>query len=129
MIEQVHVQWRVYLLFNANKLFPAKKNLKSKNFLSFTRCLGYVLRLQKLLKLNHSYVIDHWMPSIWFKTSNYKITHLIFQISSYKQWQKIWGRLLFAQFFVFTPFLLLKMLRNNEQNLREAIILVVCNFV
>ena len=40
------------------------------------------------------------------------------------QWQKLWEKLLFEQFRVSTPFLLLPMLRNNEQNLPQAMLWV-----
>ena len=41
---------------------------------------------------------------------------------------KIMGILLFGQFCVSTPFLLLTMLRNNEQKLRQAM-LWICNIL
>ena len=46
----------------------------------------------------------------------------------YNQLQKLWEKLLFGRFRVSTPFPLLKALRNNEQNLRQAM-LWVCNIV
>ena len=42
----------------------------------------------------------------------------------YNQLQKLWEKLLFGQFRVSTPFPLLTMLRNNEQNLRQAMLWV-----
>ena len=48
--------------------------------------------------------------------------------TDYNQLQKLWGKLLFEQFRVSTPFPILTMLRNNEQNLRQAM-LWVCNIV
>ena len=40
----------------------------------------------------------------------------------YDQLQKLWEKLLFGQFRVSTPFSPLTMLRNNEQNLRQAML-------
>ena len=63
-----------------------------------------------------------YMPSIWFKMSNSKILHLNFADFSDNQWQKLWEKLLFGQFCVSLPFPLLTMLRNNEQNLCQAML-------
>ena len=55
-----------------------------------------------------------------------KIGHLneIFQIFSDNQWQKLWEKLVFGQFRVSASFPFLTMLRNNEQNLRQAVLWV-----
>ena len=45
--------------------------------------------------------------------------------NSYNQWQKIWEKLLFRQFCISTPFPLLTVLRNNEQNLGLAMLWVL----
>ena len=46
------------------------------------------------------------------------------QARDYNQWQKLWEKVLFGQFCVSLPFPLLTMLRNNEQNLRQAMLSV-----
>ena len=61
--------------------------------------------------------------------------HLIFTIRikqinrinfpNYNQWQKLWKKRLFGQLLVSTPFPLLTMLRNNEQNLRQAMLWIL----
>ena len=56
------------------------------------------------------------------------IKHGIKIFAIYNQWQKLWEKLLLGQFRVSPPFPLLTMLRNNEQNLRQAM-LWVCNIV
>ena len=43
---------------------------------------------------------------------------------NYNQWQKLWEKLLFGQFCVSTPFLLLTRLKNNEQKLHQAMLWV-----
>ena len=43
-------------------------------------------------------------------------------IKSYNQWQKLWEKLLFGQFRVPILFPLLTMLRNNKENLRQAML-------
>ena len=40
---------------------------------------------------------------------------------NYNLWQKLWEKLLFGQFRVPNPFSLLTRLRNNKQNLRQAV--------
>ena len=60
--------------------------------------------------------------------SNCKIQNLIFQIFLDSQLQKLWEKLLFGQFCVANSFPLLKMLRNNEQKLSQAM-LWVCNII
>ena len=66
-----------------------------------------------------------YMPSIWFKISKKKSTTLkafhIFQKISDKNYGK---KLLFGQFCVSLPFPVLKMLRNKEKNLGQAMLLV-----
>ena len=42
----------------------------------------------------------------------------------YNQGQKLWEKPLFEQFRVSTPFPLLAMLRNNDQNFRQAMLWV-----
>ena len=50
---------------------------------------------------------------------------LTFPNMSYcNQRQKLWGKLLFRQFCVSPPFPLITMFRNNEQNLRQAMLSV-----
>ena len=43
---------------------------------------------------------------------------------NYNLWQKLWEKLLFGQFRVPNPFPLLTRLRNNEQNLCQAMLWV-----
>ena len=46
---------------------------------------------------------------------------------TYNQWQKLWEKLIFGQFFVSAPFpLSLTMLRLNEQNFGQAMLRTLC---
>ena len=65
-----------------------------------------------------------YMPSIGFKMSHRKIPHLKFCRFFTQSVSQTMGKLLFEQFFVAFPFPLLTMLRNNEQNLLQAMLSV-----
>ena len=82
--------------------------------------------LKLWLTIGNCDVMDSYMPSIWCKTSNFKILHRIFQIFSDNQFfQKNY---FFLQFCACTPFHLLTILKNNEEKMRQAM-LWVCNIV
>ena len=61
-----------------------------------------------------------WSMLISYILFRYIMSILLTKILNYNYWQKLWEKLLFVQFLVSAPFPLLTMLRNNEQNLRQA---------
>ena len=127
LMEQSYVQRGVYLFCNAHNLILPGKDLKNKCFASVIQKFKVVVLNSKNCEdLYHSHVIDNWMRSIWFTTSISKISHLSFKTFSDNQWQKWWGKLLLRQFFV--SFSLLTLMRNNEQNLKQAM-LWVCSII
>lgn len=67
--------------------------------------------------------VYHWTESISFLEP--KIWDLVPQElkskAIYKQWQKLWEKLLFGQFSVSPPFPSFTMLRNKDQNLRQVL--------
>ena len=64
------------------------------------------------------------MPSKWFKTTDCKTLHLSFSDFFKQPVTKIMGKTAIWKISCFYPFPLLTMLRNNEQNLRQAMLWV-----
>ena len=65
------------------------------------------------------------MASIWCKTSNCKILHLIFQIFSGYQWQKLREKLLFGKFCVSIPLPVLNKVEKQRAKVGSSYVMVL----
>ena len=103
LMQQSHVQCILWsLLCNANNLVLPEKILKNKDFASPTRIFRLLAWAPKILKTYISDMMSNCLPSKWFKTTNFKI--LNFSFSGF-----------FRQSVT-------NMLKNNKQNLRQAML-------
>ena len=80
LMQQSHVKWRILsdFLCNSQNLALPEKRLKNKDFPHLPRYLSHLFGFQKLLRLIYFEVTSKHMPSIWFRNSNSKISHINF---------------------------------------------------